>query len=390
MPSIYLDWAATGLPMDEVLAECTKIAGDHYANPSSQHAPGKAARKLLEEARQGCAQILGCKNNEVYFTSGGSEANNIICTSLVHKRRTGSVVIAAIEHASVYEPVQHLKDFGFDVRVVRPMSNGITDPSSVAANIDDSTQCVSIMHVNNETGAIQPVEEIGVMLKKAEVDSGRKIHFHCDAVQSFGKLPLNVKQMGIDSLTVSGHKLGAPKGGGLLYLQKEVPILYRGGGQESEIRPGTENLPSIWGLYRSASMWAKSRQSLLSHAQQLYEFLSEQILNIDGAVLNGRNQKDRSHNHSPYILSVAFPPIPGEVLVRVMSDHGYYISTGSACSSRGKKNTRVLMNMGIEKHVADSTIRISTGPSTSLKDCESFCNALSTEIAALKRSIAGY
>ena len=388
MASTYLDWAATGPPIEEILQECGEIAREYSGNPSSRHTPGKKARDLLENARDGCARILNCNAGQLSLTSGGSESNNIVFSSLLHKKQMGSIVISAIEHASVYEPVRHLEEFGYDVRYVQPNADGRIDPSALAGKIDRSTQCVSVMHVNNETGAIQPIEEICKKVREAEEVWGRKIHLHCDAVQSFGKIEVDLGRMDVDSLAASGHKLGAMRGSGLLYLKREIPVLYRGGGQEHDVRPGTENLPAIWGLYRAASSWSESRVKLYEHARALYSILVTGISDINGAQIISGTGIDGFQTSSPYILTASLPPIPGEVLVRIMSDRGYYISTGSACSSKGKKNTRVLMNMGMDKRIADSAIRISTGPLTSASDCESFCRVLSEEYSALQQTIS--
>lgn len=389
MSSIYLDWAASGLPMDEVLSECTQVAKAYFANPSSVHAPGKAAHHRLETARAGCASIIGCRPQELFFTSGGSEANNIIFASLLHKKRKGSVVISAVEHASVYEPAIHLKEFGFEVRLVKPRSNGVLDPIDVKACIDQSTQCVSVIHVNNETGSIQPVSAIAKAVRDVETSTGKKILFHCDAVQSFGKLPVNVIELDVDALSASGHKLGGPKGSGLLFLNREMQVLYRGGGQESGIRPGTENLPAVWGLYRSASIWDKTQNDVKNQAQKLAAILKGGIDLIENGRLVPATRDAELSTHSPFIVAATFPPIPGEVLVRAMTDRGFFISTGSACSSRGAKKNRVLGNIGISKDVADSAIRISIGPTTKEGDCRSFCDALRREVSTLRNAILG-
>ncbi len=389
MESTYLDWAATAPPMQDILAKAAGIASGNYANPSSIHRDGADARRIIEKDRQTCADELNALPNQVYFTSGGSETNNIILSSLLTRKSKGSLVISGIEHASVYEPAKFIEKSGFDVKYVRAEKDGRITPDKFAAQVGKNTLMVSIMLVNNETGAVQPVSELVKRIRKIVNREGRSVHIHCDAVQAFGKLPIDVEEMGIDSLAASGHKIGAPRGAGLLYLRGQIDAVYKGGGQEGALRPGTENLFAINALVGATLAWAKHRSDWHENAVHLRALLLENMCRISGARLIDPGYIQPNARYSPYIVMVSFPPIPGEVLVRVMSDRGYSISTGSACSSRGKKELRVLEQMGIDRDFAKSAIRISTGNQTTETECASFCDILNAEVTSLRRQIRG-
>lgn len=387
MDTTYLDWAATAPPMENIAEEALKQSRSLYANPSSIHLSGAAARNHIEEMRRLCAVSLGAVPDKVYFTSGGSEANNIALLSLLNRPYRGSLVLTGIEHASVYEPAKYLEKKGFDTRFVNAEKDGIIDPERFAAKTDDGTLMAAVMLVNNETGAVQPVAEIAARIR--EKTGGRPIHIHCDAVQAFGKIAVDVDALGVDSLSVSGHKLGAPRGAGLLYLRKKIEPVFRGGGQEDGLRPGTENLYSITGLAKAADMWRTNRAQWHNHAAGLKELICASVVGIPGARVLDTQYGSLHERYSPFICIFSFPPIPGEVLVRVMSDRGYSISTGSACSSRGQKNTRVLSGMAIDRGFADSAIRVSFGPETTRDQCVSFCEILAKEVGTLSGQIRG-
>jgi len=382
-PMIYLDWAATAPPLWQVRAEAFQKAEELYANPSSVHGAGRAARDCIERARRSCADSLGAHPRDIYFTSGATESNNIVFSSFFNRPARGSVVITGIEHPSVYEPAKALEKAGFAVRYIQADSDGVVDPERFAAGVDGDTVLAAVMLVNNETGAVQPVAEITRLIRQKSPRASRRVHIHTDAVQAFGKQRISCDEMGVDSLAASGHKIGAPRGGGILFLNRPLDTLYRGGEQESAVRPGTENLEAIYGLGKAVEIWEEHREEWNEHARELKRLLLERISAIDGACLVGP-AGGPAQRHSPFIITVSFPPAPGEVIVRVMSDRGFAVSTGSACSSRGKKNLRVLQNMGIDRGIAGSAIRISTGPATAVSDCDAFCTALERETAALR------
>ena len=387
MKPTYLDWAATAPPMQDVLERAAAVAAEHYANPSSIHALGAHARRVIEASRLVCAEEINADPGHVFFTSGGSEGNNIILTSILTRKAQGSLVVSGIEHASVYEPARLIEKSGFDVRYVRAEKNGRVAADRFAAKAADDSIMASIMLVNNETGAIQPVSEITERLRDIAKSEGRKIHVHCDAVQAFGKLPVDVATMDIDSLATSGHKIGAPRGVGLLYMRRQSEPVYRGGGQEGGLRPGTENLFAIEAFSGAIMAWAKGRSEWNAHALHMRKLLLEKMSRIPGVRFLDSDYIHSSSLYSPFILMASFPPIPGEILVRVMSDRGYAISTGSACSSRGKKNLRVLEQMGVDREFANSAIRVSTGSRTTEAECASFCDSLLDTVTSLRNQI---
>ncbi len=418
MSIIYLDWAATAPPDPEAIAEHERIASSAYGNPSSDHAAGRAARELLESARSRAARLLGARPEQVIFTSSGTESNNIVLLSLLARKRAGEVVVSGIEHPSVYEPARLLAEMGFAVRFVAAEGNGIVSSERLHAALSEKTVLVALMYVNNETGAIQPVRELAQLVGESARRWGRAIHFHSDCVQALGKIPVDCGTLGVDSASFSGHKLGAPRGAGLLYLKRPLVPLYRGGGQELGLRPGTENLPaiaaSVLAIERHAAgrghageaddaarvagstasgaggpklagvaLPAASLEEAAAHAAGLKRLLVERIRSIEGHRFIPEEVLYEPDHYSPFILNVAFPPMPGEVLVRMMSDRGYAISTGSACSTRGQKHLRVLSAMGVEHDLAFSAIRISTGYSTTVAEVEAFCGDLGRAVASL-------
>ncbi len=386
MSIIYLDWAATAPPDPETIEEYARVAAGTYGNPSSEHMAGRAARELLQSARARSARLLGARPEQVIFTSCGTESNNIVLLSLLLRKRTGSVIISGIEHPSVYEPARLLAEMGFTVRFVPAERNGIVSPERLIQAVDDATLLVALMYVNNETGAIQPVSEVAALLAETERRGGRPIHLHCDCVQALGKMPVDCGALGVDSASFSGHKLGAPRGCGLLYLKRPLAPLYRGGGQELDLRPGTENLPAICAtalaIERHASLGAAGARARDS-AAGLKRLLIERIRSIEEHRFIPEEVESVPDRYSPFILNVAFPPMPGEVLVRLLSDRGYAISTGSACSTRKQKHLRVLSAMGVDHDLAFSAIRISIGYTTSRADIEAFCAELARAVASL-------
>ena len=379
MKVIYLDWAATAPPDPEIVKETAETAINTFGNPSSVHSFGREAEKVLVKARLKCADILACKPKHIIFTSGGSESNNMILSSVLKKKKKGSIIISGIEHSSIYNPAIALQRFGFKVILIPADRNGTVSIEKLEAAIDESTIMVSIMHVNNETGAIQPVSGISKVIRTAENKFSKKIHFHLDAVQSFCKIPFDVEMFDIDSASISAHKTGAPRGAGILYLKPPIDFLYKGGGQEMGNRPGTENLPAILGLCLAAEKRRDNFKTEYRNALNIKSILSNRLKSIEGC----RFILEKDSNCSPYILSVSFPPVPGEVLVRVMNDRGFAVSTGSACSSQKKQHFRVLDEMGVDRETAFSVIRISTGYRTTEEEIHAFCDTLENEYGLL-------
>jgi len=381
----YLDWAASAPPDPEIINESVGNSIKHYGNPSSIHTPGIEARKSLETARNRFAELLGCSTGEIIFTSGGSESNNMVLNSLYTRKGISSIIISGIEHPSVYEAAVQLKLSGHKIKILRADKDGTINPNQISGLIDKNTSMISIMTVNNETGSIQPINETAAKIREAEEKYGRKIHFHTDAVQALGKIDIRPILNAVDSASFSGHKIGGPRGIGALYIKRQLNFLYRGGGQEGDSRPGTENLSGIIGLVRAAEKQNIDFKTNLDHALMLKSLLYSRLKTIEGCRFIPENTGTDPLKYSPYILSAAFPPVPGEVLVRIMNDRGFAISTGSACSAGKKNRFRVMDNMQIEKDLSSSAVRISTGCKTAPEDIETFCTALKEELSVLRR-----
>jgi cysteine desulfurase len=396
---VYLDWAATALPDTSVLESKNRAEMEYFGNPSSLHGEGKKARELLLKSRGKVADALGCSPAEVVFTSGGTESNNMIIFSLLQRipqqysrseqKRKKHVVISGLEHPSVYNPASSLEKMGFRVTIIRGGEDGRIRPERVAAALDEQTVFVSLMFVNNETGAIQPVKEVGQLIKTYAHSTGRNIVFHVDAVQGFGKLPFKPLQWSVDTASISAHKLGGPKGSGALFLRKGVTpgFLYKGGEQEEKQRPGTEDTAGCYGLALAAEKSTQLMEERYEKVRGIMTGLIQNLSSIRGIVFIPAVRSARCEgDFSPYILKIAFPPVPGEVLVRMCNERGFLISTGSACSSRQKKSRhRVLEHMGIKGAVALSSIRISIGWETKGEDCIAFSHTLKKLISELRR-----
>ncbi|MFP4562152.1 MAG: cysteine desulfurase family protein [Spirochaetia bacterium] len=382
---IYLDWAATAVPDSALMDELVSIETELYGNPSSLHAEGKRARMLLEECRGRTAGTLELDPSTLYFTSGGTESNGVVLTSLLFRRKRSGMVISGIEHPSVWETAKHLKELGCPVKTVKANPSGHIDPDTIASAIDDETGLVAVMAVSNDTGAVQPLKSIVHAVRDRERDRGGRIHIHTDAVQALGKIPFDPISLGVDSAAFSGHKIGAPRGIGMLYLAKPLKTLLAGGEQEGGIRPGTENLRGILGITLAVERRAAAFEELFEHGRRLERRIIRAVEEEPSVKLIG--DYERGDGYSPWIVTVSIPPIPGEVLVRIMSDRGFAVSTGSACSAAKAARTRSLENMGIDKKTAFSAIRVSTGPATTDEDIDEFLRVLFKESALLVKSL---
>jgi cysteine desulfurase len=364
MDRLYFDWAATALP-DQSIKIDTPVG-----NPSSLHAEGKAARKVLEDARSGCADILKVPREHLFFTSGGTESNSIIFNSLLLRPGNSGVLLSSIEHPSIREQGNMLKHIGKSVAWINPDLSGHITAENLQKALDKFPECrmVSIMWVNNETGAINNIPELVKIIRKRQ---GAPIHVHCDMVQGLGKIPCDIKSWDIDSAAMSGHKIGAKRGTGILYLKQKPRILNIGGGQEQSVRPGTENLEGILNLTEAMKKYVH-RDEVAKHfaaAEKRWERLILALQEFDRAEIIPSCREKNDSTFSPYILQVSFKGIPGEVMTRALDDAGFAVSTGSACSSSSKKRP-VLDAMGISEQQALEGIRISQGYSTTMEDVE--------------------
>ncbi|WP_353737821.1 cysteine desulfurase family protein [Kyrpidia sp.] len=373
---IYLDNSATTRPLPEVVEAATAALREQYGNPSSAHRLGLAAEDVIEDARADVARLLGVKAKEIVFTSGGTEAINaaLVGTALAHRGRGKHIVTTAVEHAAVLETCGFLEQVGFEVTRVPPEPNGVVDARAVLGALREDTILVSVMHVNNETGAIQPVQTLGQQLKRLP-----KVIFHIDAVQSFGKLA--VPLTGVDLISLSAHKIHGPKGAGALYIREGLkcePLLH-GGGQEAGRRSGTPGVPAIAGMGAACRWW-------LAHGQEAVRQLSE----IHAAFIEVLRQKVPGHrlnsppDGAPHIVNLSFPGFKGEVLVHALEERGVYVSTASACSSRSAKGSHVLRAMGVAPEVNEGALRFSFSPFNTVAEMEEAGVALAEVVKELR------
>ena len=316
------------------------------------------------------AKALDCPLDRLVFTSGGTESDHIPLLACLLKKGKRSIVISAIEHSAIDEQANILAALGIEVRRIKPDGDGFIHPNDIANAISKDTVLVSVMTVNNETGAIQPISEVVKAVERAS-KGGRKPFFHTDAVQALGKIPFKPVASGVDSAAFSAHKLGGPRGIGALYLTRPLEVLASGGGQENGIRAGTHNLAGAESLAKAA---VRSME-LLESAQELARNLEAKIINgitaIPGATIIPASRKPGDLRYSPFIICASFPGLGGETMMRVLDDQGIAVSTGSACSS-GTHERRILNAMGIDHDLSFSSIRISTGRHSTEKDIEAF------------------
>ncbi len=345
MTKIYLDNAATTFLAEEVKKE---IAGKFgiFGNPSSRHSLGKEARIEIENARDKIADFIGAKSDEIIFTSGATESNNFAVKGLaLANPKKKHIIVSAIEHPSILETCNSMKKQGYKIDIIGVDSEGIVKIDELKKKIKKDTLLVSVMHVNNEIGTIQPIEEI------AKICKSKKVLFHTDAVQSFAKIPINVNSIGVDLLSVSGHKINAVKGIGFLYVRKGVKIspLINGGGQEDGMRNGTENVLGIISLAKAIDL--KRNEFEVRNSR---DRIIKEILKIPGAKLDG-SQSQRIYNNACF----SFYGIEGESLQMLLDEEGILISTGSACSSNKLAGSHVLKAIGVNKFYLNGSIRLS-------------------------------
>lgn len=356
----YCDHAAT-TPIDEiVLSEIARISRGRFANPSSTHQSGQAAKSELEKSRRKMAKFCNAPNANVIFTSGGTESDNLAILGLARGNRENGnhIIISNIEHPAVAESCKYLENDGFEISVLPVNKNGILPPESVKNAIRKNTILISVMAVNNELGTIQPIEEI------AKIANGNGILFHTDAVQAFGKIPIDFEKIGFDALSISSHKIYGPKGVGALVLKKNVKIqpLVFGGKQENLIRTGTENLPGIVGF-------AKAAELMFAH----FEFENARLKKIENKFVAklseiGAQRTVPTECAYPGIINLLFPGISAEILLQKLDLAGVEASGGSACSSGAIKVSPVVQALGIPDEIAQSAVRFSFGRATKSED----------------------
>lgn len=380
---IYLDNSATTRPLPEVVRVVTDVMENVYGNPSSLHGIGLKAERLLNQARQVVAAQLGVKDAEIVFTASGTEGNNLAIkgAALQYRERGRHLITTEAEHSSVYKVCEQLEEFGFTVTALKPDRFGRVQAKQVANALRDDTILVSVMHVNNEIGTIQPVADIARVLK------GRhKTLFHVDAVQAFGKVSLPDHLEGIDLLSLSGHKFHAPKGTGVLYVREGITLhpLLAGGGQEGGVRSSTENVPGIVGLARAMQVSYEQLDAQREKWLNLKQLFLERLPDIPGSRLNGDLTPEGS---APHIVSVSFPGLKGEVLLHALEEYDVYVSTKSACSSKQYVPSRILAACGLTDEEAEGTLRISMGQQTTQEEVERAVEAIEKAVRRLRREM---
>lgn len=363
----YFDWASTSPCDEDILKSALEKTLTAWGNPSSIHTAGKEAKVLLEEARSVCADALGVKPETLYFTSGGTESDHIPLLSVLNRPAKGTVLFSSIEHPAVREMALEMKKCGIKVESIPSDKNGIITPEAVSKLLTTDTMLVCIMAVNNETGAIQPIYEIADVIN--EFGKGRrKPRFHIDCVQAAGKIPLNLAYKGIDSAAFSAHKICGPRGIGLLYAANPEEPFLKGGGQEKGIRSGTENVYGAIAfsqVLKKHIISEKNTEAFHRYQQQVQwtkEFV-EKLASLEPCTIIPPARTEKQELYSPWVVQAAFKKIPGQVMLRALDTEGFYISTGSACSSR-KNNRPVLEAMNIKSDLSENAVRFSFGPLT--------------------------
>lgn len=377
----YLDNSATTRCYKEAAEKMYRVMTEEYGNPSSLHHKGIEAEQVLREAKNILAHNLKVQEKELYFTSGGTESDNLalIGCAYANQRAGKHLITTSIEHPAVLQAMQYLEGQGFRITYLPVDADGIVRLSDLEEALCEDTILVSVMYVNNEVGSVQPIAEIGELLKKRE----KSILFHVDAVQAYGKYQIHPKKLHIDLLSISSHKIHGPKGMGLLYVREGVkirPLLY-GGGQQKDLRPGTENVPGIAGLGEAARRIYTDFEEKRDCLYGLKEYFIKGIQELEGVVVNGKTGRDSA----PHIVSVSFEGVRSEVLLHALEDRGIYVSSGSACASNHPAVSGTLKAMGIKRELLDSTLRFSFSEFTTEEELAYCLKALGELLPMLRK-----
>ena len=378
----YLDNSATTKCLDEVKDIVIKTMMEDFGNPSSKHLAGVYAERYLKEAREAIAKTMKVAEKEIFFTSGGTESDNwaIIGTAFANQRRGKHIITSSVEHAAVLEPMKYLEENGFDVTYLDVDRYGRVDLEQLKEAITEETILVSVMYVNNEIGTLEPIEGIAQIIK----EKNSKTIFHVDAIQAYGKYRIYPKKIGIDLLSVSGHKIHGPKGTGFLYINEKVKIkpLILGGGQQKGMRSGTDNVPGVAGLGTAARLSYESYEEKWEHLLTLKKSFMEQIGEIEKITFNNLPEAESA----PHIVSVSFEGVRSEVLLHALEERGIYISAGSACSSNKKQTaSHTLVAVHMPKALLDCTVRFSFCEMTTMEEITYCADTLKQMIPMLRR-----
>lgn len=379
----YLDNAATTRPFDSVKEIMIKTIEEDYGNPSSMHLKGIDAENYVKNARKLIANTMKVDEKEIIFTSGGTESNNmaLLGVAFANKRSGNHIITTKIEHPSVHNPLIFLEEMGFEVTYLDVDRNGLVDPDVLVHAITDQTILVSVMMVNNEVGSVQDVELLSKKIKEKKED----IIFHVDAIQAYGKYRIYPKRMGIDLLSISGHKIHGPKGIGALYIRDKVkvkPIIF-GGGQQKGMRSGTENVPGIAGLGQAAYDIYQGHGEKIRHLYELKRALIAGMEELEDVTVNAI--ENGIENTAPHVVSVSFKGIRSEVLLHALEERGVYVSSGSACASNHPALSGTLQAIQLKKELLDSTLRFSFSVNTTIGEVHYAIEVLKELLPMLRR-----
>ena len=383
---VYLDNSATTRVLPEVAQLMTKVMCDDYGNPSSMHRKGVEAESYIRYAKETLARLLKVSEKEIIFTSGGTEADNmaLIGCAMANMRRGRHLITTRIEHPAVLQTMNYLESQGFQVTYLPVDKTGRVRLEDLQRAIRPDTILVSMMYVNNEIGSLQPIAEAGSLIKR--MNPG--ILFHVDAVQGFGKFKIYPKKLNVDLLSVSSHKIHGPKGVGFLYVGEKVkilPISY-GGGQQKNMRSGTENVPGIAGMAKAAELLYEHLDEEVQHLYELKEYFVKGISSLEGIQVNGLIPGDEDcHGTAPHVVSVSVAGVRSEVLLHALEDKGIYISAGSACASNKPQTSETLKAIGLQREYWDSTIRFSFSVLTTKEEIDYTLRVLYELIPMLRK-----
>ena len=376
--NVYFDNSATTKPYDEVIEAVSKGMKEYFCNPSSLHKIGMNCEKRLNEAREYFASTIKCNKEEIYFTSGGSEGNNLILKGLLKPGH--HFITTAFEHHSIISTCKQLEEKGVKVTYLDVDSEGRISLEDLEEAITKDTVLVSIMQVNNEIGVIQDIEAIGKLIK----ERSSRAKFHVDAVQGYGKLPIDVNKSNVDFLTVASHKIHGPKGVGFIYIKKGIILnsLISGGSQEKGIRAGTENLPGIIGFEKAAQMTFEEMESRYDKVLELKKYFVERLNEIKDIRVNGEID-----GFSPYILNVSFLGVRAEVLLHLLEEQNIYVATGSACTSKSSAahGSYVIKSLGLSNKEVESAIRFSFSYENTKEEVDYTIDVLKKSLMFLRR-----
>lgn len=387
---VYLDNAATTRPFESVINIMNVVNNEDYGNPSSMHIKGYEAEKYIKASKDIISKVLKVDSKEIYFTSGGTESNNLalIGASLANNRQGKHIISTRFEHSSVYNPLLFLEEMGYELEFIEVDSMGHISLEELASKIREDTILVSIMHVNNEVGAVQDIEAIGKVIKNIN----NKTLYHVDAIQSFGKYKIFPRKWNVDMLSISGHKIHGSKGCGVLYVKDKTKIrpIIHGGGQEKGLRSGTENVAGIAAIGQATKEMYENITCNVENMYQLKLRLIKGLSRLEKVTINAvdiDNLEENIYKTAPHILSASFEGIRSEVLLHTLEEKGIYVSSGSACSSNHPAISGTLKAIGVKNNLLDSTIRFSFSSNSTVEEVDYVIEKIEEVIDTLRKYI---